>query len=84
MWRGRACMSACKTHPNICYILVKNTLQVQLLDDQPQCSYLPVYRAVIFQYGCDKNRPLLGFVFLLSDLKLSRPQIKVELIEAEL
>ncbi len=45
---------------------------------------VPVHRAVIFQYGCDKNRPLLCFVFLFSDLKLHRPQIKVEVIEAEL
>ena len=46
--------------------------------------YLPVHRRVILQHRRDKNRPLLCLVFLFSDLKRHRPQMQVELTEAEL
>lgn len=48
------------------------------------CCYLPVHTAVVLQYRCDENRPLLYFLFLFGDLELHRPQVKVEVVEAEL
>lgn len=50
-----------------------------------RCSYvLPVHTAVVLQDFCDTKRPLLDSDFLISTLKLQRPQIQVELLKAEL
>lgn len=37
-WLRHMHMFACKTNPDICFILVKIVLQIRLFDGQPQCS----------------------------------------------
>lgn len=77
--RGKhACSISGVEDKNICFISVKNVAGLWRPEDSP------VHAAVILQCRCDENRPRLGFVFLFSDLKLNRPQVKVEVIETEL
>lgn len=45
---------------------------------------LPVYTAVLFQHRRDERGPPLCAVILLGHLKRHRPEMKVDVVEAEL